>query len=81
MSNEKLNQEQTQDQDQGYEDNPLDMRLDKVKTSRFIFLLGFFGIFIFAWAGCYNLYQHKFYSPKKNIIKVNESSKLIPEYK
>lgn len=77
MNNENLNQEQEQE----YADNPLDMKLDKVKSSRFLFLLGFFGIFIFSWAGCYNLYQHKFYSPSKNVIKVNESSKLTPEYK
>lgn len=67
--------------DDEYIDNDLDIKLDKPKTSRFFFLLGFFGIFIFAWAGCYNLYQHKFYSPSKNVIKVNESSKLDPVYK
>lgn len=67
--------------DDEYIDNELDIKLDKTKSSRFFFLLGFFGIFVFAWSGCYNLYQHKFYSPSKNVIKVNESSKLDPVYK
>lgn len=62
-------------------DNELDIRNDKTKSSRLFFLIGFFGIFIFAWSGCYNLYQHKFKSPHDGSIKVNDSSKLDPTYK
>lgn len=62
-------------------DNELDIRVSKPKTSRFFFLLGLFGFFLFCWAGCYNLYQHKFKSPADGTIKVNESSLLDPKYK
>lgn len=41
-------------------DNPADLELNKPSKSRFLFVLVFFSIFIFSWAGCYNLYQHKF---------------------
>jgi hypothetical protein len=60
-------------------DNELDIKTNKPSTSRFFFLLGFFGIFIFAWAGCYNLYHHKFKGVKD--IPVNESSLYSPKYK
>lgn len=60
-------------------ENELDIKTNKPSTSRFFFLLGFFGIFIFAWAGCYNLYHHKYKSPKD--IPVNESSLYSPKYK
>jgi hypothetical protein len=47
-------------------DNPADLELNKPSKSRFLFVLVFFSIFIFSWAGCYNLYQHKFakYTPE-----------------
>ncbi|RQO32407.1 hypothetical protein DBR32_02030 [Taibaiella sp. KBW10] len=61
-------------------DNELDIKLYKPSSSRFFFLLGFFGFFIFAWSGCYNLYQHKFVD-KKDIVPVNESSLYEPKYK
>lgn len=60
--------------------NELDIKLSKPKSSRFFFLLGFFGIFIFAWSGCYNLYKHK-YVNQKDKVKVNESSLYDPKYK
>jgi hypothetical protein len=41
-------------------DNPADIELNKPSKSRFLFLLSFFGFFIFAWAGCYNLYEHHY---------------------
>lgn len=60
-------------------ENELDIKTNKPKTSRFLFLLGFFGIFVFAWAGCFNLKQHEFKSGKD--VKVNESSQYAPKYK
>lgn len=60
-------------------ENELDLNTNKPKSSRFLFLLGFFGIFVFAWAGCANLYTHKFKSGKD--VQVNESSKYEPKYK
>lgn len=60
-------------------DDELDIRTSKPSTSRFFFLLGFFGIFIFAWAGCYNLYTHSF-KPADD-VPVNESSLYEPKYK
>ena len=71
----------TQHQHTGYQlvDNEADIELNKPSKSRFLFLLGFFGFFIFCWAGCYNLYEHKFnkdYSPK-----VPENTQYNPKYK
>ena len=60
-------------------ENPADIELNKPSKSRFLFLLGFFGYFIFAWAGCYNLYQHKF--KKNDDIKVPTSTLYNPSYK
>lgn len=60
-------------------DNPADIELNKPTKSRFLFLLGFFGFFIFAWAGCYNLYEHKY---QKNDSPVVPGSSLYePTYK
>jgi hypothetical protein len=60
-------------------DNPLDIQTSKPSTSRFFFLLGFFGFFIFAWAGCYSLYTRSF---QKADVPVNESSLITgPKYK
>ena len=60
-------------------DNPADIELNKPSKSRFLFLLFFFGIFIFAWAGCYNLYEHKF-QPNAD-IPVPENTSYEPKYK
>lgn len=60
--------------------NELDIKLSKPRSSRFFFVLGFFGIFIFAWSGCYNLYTHKFVDQKEK-VPVNESSLYEPKYK
>jgi hypothetical protein len=60
-------------------DNPADIELSKPSKSRFLFLLFFFGFFIFAWAGCYNLYEHSF--KKSDDVQVNESSLYQPKYK
>ncbi len=69
----------TENNGQEFFDNDLDTRTSKPNTSRFFFLLFFFGIFIFAWAGCYNLYEHR-YKPNTD-VKVNESSLYSPKYK
>lgn len=60
-------------------DNPADIELSKPSKARFLFLLFFFGIFIFSWAGCYNLWEHKFKSIED--VEVPKSSLYQPEYK
>ena len=60
-------------------DNQADIELNKPSKSRFLFLLGFFGFFIFAWAGCYNLYEHKY--QKNDNITVPENTLYEPKYK
>ncbi len=60
-------------------DDELDIRTSKTSSSRFFFLLGFFGIFVFAWAGCYNLYKHAYKA--NDDVPVNESSLYNPKYK
>jgi hypothetical protein len=60
-------------------DNPADIELNKPSKSRFLFLLFFFGLFIFAWAGCYNLYEHSYQSNKD--IEVPDNTKYDPKYK
>ncbi|MFT4061065.1 MAG: hypothetical protein QM642_01765 [Edaphocola sp.] len=59
-------------------DDELDIETSKPSSSRFFFLLGFFGIFVFAWAGCYSLWTHSF-KPADD-VPVNKSSLLAPEY-
>lgn len=66
-------------QDQHLLDNELDIKTSKPSSSRFFFLLGFFGIFIFAWSGCYNLYKHEYKSAED--VPVQESSLYDPKYK
>jgi hypothetical protein len=60
-------------------DNPNDIELNKPSKSRFLFLLSFFGFFIFAWAGCYNLYEHKYQKP--DTTPVPGSTLYEPTYK
>jgi hypothetical protein len=67
------------EQNQPVLENKLDTKTSKPITSRFYFLLGFFGIFVFAWSGCYSLYNQKFQSGKD--VPVNESSAYEPKYK
>lgn len=59
-------------------DNPVDIELNKPSKSRFLFLLGFFGFFIFAWSGCYNLHEHGYKSNAE--VKVPESTLYDPKY-
>ena len=60
--------------------NPADIELSKPSKSRFLFLLFFFGLFIFSWAGCYNLYEHKF-QKSNDVENAPKSSLYNPEYK
>jgi len=60
-------------------DNPMDINHDKPSKSRLMFLLGFFGFFIFAWSGCYNLYEHKY--PKNENVNVPDNTLYEPKYK
>jgi hypothetical protein len=59
--------------------NPADIEYSKPSKSRFLFLLFFFGFFIFAWAGCYNLYEHKF--QKNDNIPAPDNTLYEPKYK
>jgi len=60
-------------------DNEADIELNKPSKSRFLFLLGFFGFFIFSWAGCYKLHDFKFKSSED--VKVPDNTKYDPVYK
>ena len=60
-------------------DNPADIELNKPVKSRFLFLLSFFGFFIFAWAGCYNLHEHQY--QKNDDITVPGNTLYEPTYK
>lgn len=60
-------------------DNQADIELNKPSKSRFLFLLFFFGFFIFAWAGCYNLWEHSYKNAE--LENVPKSSLYQPEYK
>lgn len=59
--------------------NPADIEYSKPSKSRFLFLLSFLGYFIFAFAGCYKLYQNSYKSNAD--IKVQESTLYTPKYK
>jgi hypothetical protein len=59
--------------------NNADIEYSKPSKSRFLFLLFFFGFFIFCWSGCYKLYEHGF--QKNDGIKAQESSLYEPKYK
>jgi hypothetical protein len=60
-------------------DNKADIELNKPSKSRFLFLLSFFGFFIFAWAGCYNLYEHHF--QKNDKVTAPDNTLYDPKYK
>jgi hypothetical protein len=59
--------------------NPADIEANKPSKSRFLFLLFFFGIFVFAWSGCYNLYEKSYKSDKD--VAVPDNTKYDPQYK
>ena len=60
-------------------DNPADIELNKPSKSRFLFLLIFFGLFIFSWAGCYTLWTHSY--EHSTVEDIPKSSLYQPEYK
>lgn len=59
--------------------NTQDIEYSKPTKSRFLFVLFFFGFFIFCWAGCYNLYEHKF--QKNEDIPAPGNTLYEPVYK
>jgi len=60
-------------------ENSSDIRSSKTSASRLFFLLGFFGYFVFCWAGCYSLFQHKF--KDNSDVKVPGNTLYDPKYK
>jgi hypothetical protein len=72
-------QHNNHDNNGGDIDNPNDIELNKPNKSRFLFLLSFFGFFIFAWSGCYNLWEHKY--QKNDSIKAPDNTLYDPKYK
>lgn len=61
-------------------DNLMDVRTNRPSTSRFYFLLGFFGYFAFFVAVCYSLWTHRYNDAGKH-VKVQSSSLYNPVYK
>jgi hypothetical protein len=59
--------------------NPADIENNKPSKSRFLFLLFFFGLFLFVVGCSYALYNHKYSSNAG--VKVPESTKYDPKYK
>ncbi len=60
-------------------DNPADIELSKPSKSRFLFLLAFFGLGVFAWASCYNVWEHRF--QKNDDVEIPDHTALDPKYK
>lgn len=60
-------------------DNPVDIELNKPSKSRFLFLLGLFGLLLFAIGCNYGLWTRSFKSTEK--IEVPESTQYTPKYK
>lgn len=59
-------------------DNHADIELSKPSKSRFLFLLSFFGYFIFLLAGCYNLYTHHY--QKNEDVSIPDNTLYSPKY-
>jgi hypothetical protein len=60
-------------------DNPVDIEISKPSKSRFLFLLGFFGFFLF-FIGCnYGLWTRHYRSNAD--VEVPESAQYNPKYK
>jgi hypothetical protein len=68
-----------QNQDIELLENEMDIKHDKNSTSRLFFWLSFLGFFIFCWAGCYSLFQHKF--KDNSDVKVPDNTLYNPKYK
>jgi len=61
-----------------YLENDNDIEYSKPSKSRFLFLLFFFGFFVFAWAGCANLWEHR-WQPNDD-VKIPENTTYDPKY-
>lgn len=62
-----------------YIDNDADIELNKPSKSRFLFLLGFLGFFVFFAACNYGLWTERYDSNAD--VKVPKSSEYTPSYK
>ena len=60
-------------------ENPVDIELSKPSKARYLFLLGFFGFFLFTWVGCYSLSTHAYKSNAD--VEVPASTSYNPKYK
>ena len=60
-------------------DNELDIKTSKTSTSRFYFLLSFFGYFAFLIAVGYGLWCHRYDDSGKS-VKVQSSTLYNPKY-
>lgn len=60
-------------------ENRADLDLTKTSKARFLFLLGFFSMFLFFWACCGTLYTYSYKSNKD--VKVPESATYDPKYR
>ncbi len=60
-------------------ENGADIELSKPSKARFLFLLGFFGFFLFTWVGCYSLSTHSYKSNADVDVPANTS--YDPKYK
>lgn len=64
---------------QEFIENKVDIEYSKPSKSRFLFVLGFFSLFIFAIGCNYGLWTRAYHSTEK--IEVPESTKADPKYK
>lgn len=69
----------SQDMHQEFNENPVDIEYSKPSKSQFLFLLGFFGFFLFAIGCNYGLWTRSYKSTEK--IEVPESTQATPKYK
>ncbi len=60
-------------------ENHADLELTKPSKSRFLFLLGFFGFFLFSWACCGTLYTYSYKSNQD--VKIPEHTTYDPKYR
>ncbi len=60
-------------------ENIADIEVNKPSKARFLFLLGFFGFFIFFSSCLFGIYKNKYKSTKD--IEVPENTLYTPKYK
>lgn len=56
-----------------------DVRYNRVSTSRFLFYVSVFSLVAFLFAGCFQLYLHRYKG--KPDFEIQSSTKYTPEYK